>query len=159
MKQLSVNILVFLLMAGCNGRATDTEKLATLAAADTIHRPKTDIRVNKKYDDKGNLVQYDSSYSYFYLSPGFGNSSIISDSLFSNLKTPLRNNYKGLLENNMDSIFFNDTLFKYDFYNNDYFSKRYQMNMQRFENMFRQMDSIKSNMFRQTYPDGKVGKN
>ena len=28
--------------------------------------------------------------------------------------------------------------------------------MLRFENMFKQMDSIKSDMFRQTYPDGAI---
>jgi hypothetical protein len=98
-------------------------------------KPKTDIRVNKKYDDKGNLIQYDSTYSYFYSSPGFKN-SISSDSLFNNFKIPLRNDYKGLLDENMNSIFFNDSLFKYDFYNSDYFSRRFHMNMLKFENMF-----------------------
>ena len=158
MKTLMLMMLLSFLVGGCNGQKTQSANATKqIAAADTTVKPKTDIRVNKKYDDKGHLIQYDSTYSYFYSSPGFKN-SISSDSLFTNFKIPLRNDYKGLLDDNMNSIFFNDTLFKYDFYNNDYFSKRFQLNMLRFENMFKQMDSIKSDMFRQTYPDGTIKK-
>jgi hypothetical protein len=103
-------------------------------------------------------VQYDSTYSYFYSLPKLKNNSISSDSLFSNFKTPLRKDYKGLLGENMNSIFFNDSLFKYDFYNSDYFSKRFQLNIQKFENMFKQMDSLKSDMFNKNYPEGAIKK-
>ena len=151
-------MLLSFLMGGCNGQKNQNEKSSKqIASIDTLAKPKVDVRVNKKYDDKGNLVQYDSTYSYFYSSPGFKN-SISSDSLFSNFKIPLRNDYKGLLDDNMNNIFFNDSLFKYDFYNNDYFSKRFQLNMHRFENMFREMDSLKSDMFRETYPEGVIKK-
>ena len=149
-------MLLSFLMGGCNGQKEESYKLLK-QSADSLVKPQTDIRVNKKYDDKGNLVQYDSTYSYVYSSPGFRN-SISSDSLFNNFKMPLQKGYRGLLDENMNSIFFNDSLFKYDFYNNDYFSKRFQLNMQRFENIFRQMDSVKSDMFRQNYPEGTVKK-
>jgi hypothetical protein len=152
-------MLLSLLTAGCEGQKDKSSKQSSqIAATDSTANPKTDVKVNKKYDDKGNLIQYDSSYSYFYSSPGRGRSSISSDSLFGNLKGSLRENYRSLLDRNMDSIFFNDTLFKYDFLNKDYFSQRFQLNMQQFENMFRQMDSIKSDMFRKKYPGGAIEK-
>ena len=31
-----------------------------------IKQPKVDIKVNKQYDDKGNVIGYDSTYSYTY---------------------------------------------------------------------------------------------
>jgi hypothetical protein len=118
-----------------------------------------DVRVNKRYDDKGNLIQFDSSYSYFYSSPGFKKqSSISSDSLFGNLKSPLLKQFENLMDENMNSIFFNDSTFKYDFYNSDYFSKRFHLNLPKFEELYRQMDSVKSNMFRQNYPEGSLQK-
>jgi len=159
MKKLIVMSLLSLAFAGCSDAKKQNENSSKLMAVlDSSSVPKTDIRVNKKYDSKGNLLQYDSSYSYFYFSPGFKN-SISSDSLFYNFKTPLRNDYKDLLEENMNSVFFNDSLFKYDFYNSDYFSERFRLNMLRFENMFRQMDSLKSNMFRKKYPEGTLKRN
>lgn len=129
------------------------------AAIDTIHRPKTDIQVNKKFDDKGNLIQYDSTYSYFYSSPNSRFNNINSDSVFKNFNEPFGNNFNDLFDENMNSIFFNDSLFKYDFYNKDYFSKRFQLNMRRFENMFKEMDSLKSDWLNQTYPQGNIKKN
>jgi hypothetical protein len=123
-------------------------------AADTTNKPKTDIRVNKKYDDKGNLIEFDSTYSYFYSNPHL-KGNILADSLINDLKLPLKNNF----DENMNSIFFNDSLFKYDFFNNDYFSKRFEMNRKQIENMFHQMDSVKSEMFRKNYPNGNIKKN
>ena len=160
MKQLVVNCLLILMMAGCHAQDNKNENARNrLATADTSYKPKTDIRVNKKYDDKGNLIQFDSTYSYFYSSPLNGKSSIMSDSLFWNFKMPLRENYRSLLNSNMDSIFFNDSLFKYDFFNDDYFSKRFELNMQRFQDMFHKMDSIKTGMFRDSFPEGEIKKN
>ncbi|HKR06193.1 MAG TPA: hypothetical protein VJY62_16275 [Bacteroidia bacterium] len=159
MKKLMAIMLLSFLVGGCNGQKKQNEKSAKqLALTDTTYRPKVDVRVNKKYDEKGNIIQYDSTYSYYYSSPGTSENSISSDSVFSNFKIPLRNDYKGLFDDNMNSIFFNDSLFKYDFYNNDYFIKRFHLNMNRFENLFRQMDSIKSGMFRDTYPEGTIKK-
>jgi hypothetical protein len=157
MKYLMAIMLLSFLVGGCNGQKNQNEKSAKqLALTDTTYRPKVDVRVNKKYDDKGNLIQYDSTYSYYYSSPGMFENSISSDSLFSNFKIQMRNDYKGLLDDNMNSIFFNDSLFKYDFYNNDYFSKRFKLNMLKFENMFREMDSLKMDRFREAYPSGEI---
>src|SRR5688572_29110550 len=127
MKNLIVWIVLSFLTGGCDGQKKANEKLSGhLASADTLVKPKVDVRVNKRYDDKGNLTQFDSTYSYFYSSPGIGRSSITSDSLFGNFKSPLLNQYKGLMNENMNSIFFNDSLFKYDFYDEDYFSRRFR---------------------------------
>jgi hypothetical protein len=152
-------MLLSFLIGGCNGQKNQNEKpTKQLVLADTPHRPKMDVRVNKKYDEKGNLIQYDSTYSYFYSSPDMSENSISSDSVFSNFKIPLRNDYKGLFDDNINRVFFNDSLFKYDFYNDAYFSRSFQLNLNRVENLFRQMDSIKSGMFRDSFPEGSIKK-
>jgi len=50
------------------------------------NQPKVDIKVNKQFDEKGNLIQYDSTYSIIYSSPNtaiqffnFDNDSLFSD--------------------------------------------------------------------------------
>jgi hypothetical protein len=160
MKNLMMIMMLFVIAGGCNGQKKQTEEAQQhIASSDTLNKPKVDVRVNKRYDDKGNLIQFDSSYSYFYSSPELKKqNSISSDSLFGNLKLPLLNQYENLMDENMNSIFFNDTTFKYDFYNSDYFSKRFHLNLPKFEELYRQMDSVKSNMFKQTYPEGSLKK-
>jgi hypothetical protein len=160
MKKFFVIISLFLAAAGCTGQKKHNEGAhQQIASADTFHKPKVDVRVNKRYDDKGNLVQFDSTYSYFYSAPGLHKlDSISSDSLIGNFKFPLLHQYENLLDSNSNSIFFNDSMFKYDFYNNDYFSRRFHLNIPKFEELFRQMDSIKSEMFRNNYPGGSLQK-
>lgn len=159
MKKLVLIMILSSIFGGCNGQKKQNEKWNALTdSKDTVMKPKTDIRVNKKFDSKGNLIHFDSTYSYSYSSPSHGKMSISGDSLFGNFKTPLKNDYKDLFDKNMNSIFFNDTLFKYDFFNDDYFSKRFELNRRLFDNMFKQMDSIKSEMFIQSYPQGRMEK-
>ena len=158
MKNLIVMILLSFLMGACDEQKSQSQIAGQqFSSTDTLVKPKVDIKVNRKYDDQGNLVQYDSTYSYYYSSPGFKN-NINSDSLINAFKSPLQFGYKGLQDDNMNSIFFNDSLFKYDFYNNDYFSKRFQLNMRGFEDMFRKMDSLKMSMLKNTYPGGEIRK-
>jgi hypothetical protein len=115
-------------------------------------KPKIDVKVNKQFDKKGNLIQYDSTYSYFYSAINPKANRISSDSLFQKYKIPLNNHFKELFDENMKKVFFTDSLFKYDFYNPDYFSKRFHMNWEAFEKMFKQMDSLKAGMFQQSFP-------
>src|SRR5690348_52206 len=107
MKKIIAMLLLSLLVGGCNGQKKQNDKSPLyIAAADTTAKPRTDVRVNKKYDDKGNLIQYDSTYSYFYSSPGMQRNSISGDTVINHFKIPLRNNYRGLMDENMDNIFF-----------------------------------------------------
>jgi hypothetical protein len=157
MKYRHIIAILLVLTAGCSRLKKENDKRTEqLALSDTSNQPKTDIQVHKNYDDQGNLIQYDSTYSYFYSSPGLN--KISSDSVFKNFQMPLHPEYKNLFNDNMQDIFFNDSLFKYDFYNGDYFSQRYQLNMKKFENMFRQMDSLKSDWMQRTYPNGNIRK-
>jgi len=76
--------------------------------------PKIDIKVNKEYDDKGNVIKYDSSYSYIYSDTNIVN---FSDSLFNYPFNISDSDFFSLKHNfsDIDSIF-SDPFFK-DFHN------------------------------------------
>jgi hypothetical protein len=159
MKKIAFISIAALLIA-CQQPA-DNSALAQMVAKakrDTANKPKTEVHVNKKYDDKGNLLRYDSSYSYHYVSPGGKLQNIETDTLFRHFKSYYLSNYDTMFNNNFGSIFLNDSLFKYDFMQPDYFLKRYELNSKRFEQMARDMDSIKTQYLRQGYPQGEMKK-
>jgi hypothetical protein len=164
MKKVIVFTLLVMLCAGCKGQEKKTVESrhvkpdSTIVSADSLN-PRSNIIVNRKLDDKGNLIEYDSTYSYSYTSPGFNRQQISSDSLFGSLKGPLQNDYERIFNKEMKSIFFNDSLFKYDFLNGDYFTRRFQLNMQRFEQMFQELDSLKTGRIEKNYPQGSIKKN
>ncbi|MCF8371167.1 MAG: hypothetical protein K9H64_06080 [Bacteroidales bacterium] len=86
------------------------------------NEPKEDIKVNREYDENGNMIRYDSTYTWswssngenesipdsmFQFNNGFGNFSIFDmDSLFQQFNT--------MMPGTMfpDSMFFNDPFFQ-----------------------------------------------
>jgi len=67
--------LLFVNFSGCNGQTPKGKselaetKQATPLKGDSLDKPRIGVKVNKQYDDKGNIVRFDSTYSYFYSSP------------------------------------------------------------------------------------------
>lgn len=109
------------------------------------NNPQIDIKVNKKYDEKGNLIQYDSSYTYFWSNREDIDTSILSD---------FRNNKFFLFDNDSDLFdffsyprlhspfksFFDDDydLFSFNFDFNKEFEKMRKMQ----EEIFKQHEQI-----------------
>ena len=106
--------------------------------------PKIDVKVNKEYDKNGNIIKYDSIYSYFYSNINDTNSI---DTVFNNFYSLFEKSSPDLINNYFDNVFFNDSLLKYDFFKNDFFSKRFELNREYFNRLFWEMDSIKNSFF------------
>ena len=106
------------------------------------NQPKEDIKVNKEYDENGNLIRYDSTYTYYY--SNIEGDEIVADSIFNNFRNMFENNYSFSTMPYFNDLFFEDSLLKYGFYKNDFFHERFMNNMQQMERLFWEMDSIKN---------------
>ncbi|MFY9153710.1 MAG: hypothetical protein WAO52_16955 [Prolixibacteraceae bacterium] len=150
MKRMVFFVLAVLFaLASCDGQ-TKKQK------AQNTNVPKTNIKVNKEYDKDGNLIRYDSTYSYFY--SNIVNDSILGDSIFSDFKDQFNQRYIFSSEPYFSDFFFQDSLLKYDFYKNDFFSKRYKNDMERMGKLFQEMDSVKNLYFKNQFPERKKNK-
>ncbi len=127
-KTLIFLLLPFLSFSGCQGQTKKNESLSNsttkneLVDLNTLNKPKVKVKVNKQLDEKGKIVQYDSTYSYFYSSPKGKPMQSSNDSVFKNFRSYFHKNYPDFLNQHYDNIFYNDSLFKYDFFNDDYFT-------------------------------------
>jgi hypothetical protein len=139
-----------LFLAGCNGQ---TKQEIANAKTDSIN-PKSDIRVNKEYDANGNLIRYDSSYSYYY--SNIENDTLVGDSIFTNFQNYFNQRYRFSNEPFFDNYFFEDSLLHYDFYKQDFFSNRFRRNMQQMDQLFWEMDSIKNYFFNRQFPEPAI---
>jgi hypothetical protein len=162
MKTLKMILVSFLFafFSGCNGQtqkenasALSNKNKGEVAKTDTSNKPDINVKVNKQFDDKGNLIKYDSTYSYYYSGPK-GPLRSGNDSVYSGFRSFFEKNYPDVISRHNRNIFFNDSLFKYDFFNDDYFQKRFELNEKMFENIYQQMDSIKRDYLKRTYPKG-----
>jgi hypothetical protein len=138
-----------LLMSSChentNGQdSANSAKDEASTQADS-KKPKVNIKVNKHYDEKGNVVGFDSTYTSFYSNIDGDTSRM--DSLMRSFDTYFNRNHSGMFGNELNSLFFNDSLRYPDFFHNDFFLKRYELNDSYFRDMMEKMDSIKNRFY------------
>jgi len=153
MKRLGAFSIAFIISLGlisCNGQSGKEKK-----EAPDKNLPQTDVKVNKEYDEKGNLIRYDSTYSAYY--SNISNDTTLRDSIFTNFKNQFNQRYFFSQEPFFQDFFFQDSLLKYDFYKNDFFSNRFRNNRQGMDSLFLKMDSLKNDFFHKQFvnPESK----
>jgi hypothetical protein len=154
MKWAVAAVALSMASAACNAQNKKPAKSPanTADAALPVDSPKVDVRVNKVYDDKGNLVRYDSTYSSVY--NDLGADSLRMDSLMQQFLGQYGG--PGGMGPGMDNLFFNDSLLGFDFFHDDFFRKRMELNQQYMQDMMQRMDSLKNQFF--LHPEtGKEG--
>lgn len=144
MKKIILLIALYFVAHGCSAQHDEVNE--TNDSLKT-NKPQENIIVNKEYDDKGNLVRFDSSYSYYY--SNMQNDSTFGDSTYLNFQSNFFNTFPGFQQPYLDNLFFEDSLLFYDFYKDDFFSNRFKNNRLRFDKLFEKMDSMKNNYYEQ----------
>lgn len=140
-----IAIAISVTLISCNGETKRQKDTVVNNASD----PHTSIKVDKKYDDKGNLVKYDSTYSYYY--SNVKDNINLKDSIFNNFKKHFNRSYFFSNEPYFNDFFFQDSLLKYDFYRKDFFINRFRNNLRRMDSLFWSMDSMKNNFFNRQF--------
>jgi hypothetical protein len=145
-------MMATIVLTACNGQVPDKgtgardtlDTSTTIVAADT---PRVEVKVNKEYDENGNLIAYDSTYTSFRSSHLFTPEAM--DSLFNAFRPGFGTRYPFLDDPLFDDLFFNDSLLYNDFFHHDFFRKRMELNEQYMDRMMQQMDSVKNHYFRE----------
>jgi hypothetical protein len=135
-----IAIALSVTLISCNGQTNNKSKNDITTA-----EPQTNIKVDKQYDSNGNLIKYDSSYSYYY--SNIKDDKNVRDSIFSNFKNQFNQKYSFSSDPYFKDFFFQDSLLKYDFYKKDFFLNRFRNNMKMMDSLFWGMDSLKNSFF------------
>jgi len=98
-------------------------------------------------DNKGNVIGFDSTYTSFY--SNVDGDTIKMDSLMRNFDRHFNLGKTSFFNRELDSLFFNDSLRYPDFFHDDFFLRRYELNDLYLRNMMHRMDSLKNNFYRQ----------
>lgn len=148
MRSVLASIAVMLNLAACQGQGNNEkpteEEKGSVAQVDT---PQVDIRVNRQYDEHGNLIAFDSTYTSIY--HGRMGDEAFMDSVFQDFKPRFGDRFPFLNEPGFNDLFFQDSLFHHDFFHDDFFRKRMEMNQRFMERMMAEMDSMKNAYLRE----------
>lgn len=155
MKKILALVIVLMLL-GCNQK--EKENLTQQVESNEkvkdkmVVKPKEKWDVRKEYDEFGNLIKYDSIYSWAY-------SNIEGDSLHVNLDSIMdsfRRYFGDRSPFKLKEEFFyfpkNDSLFKYEFFKDDYFFSNWQKQHSELEDMIKRMDSSRNAFLKRFHP-------
>jgi hypothetical protein len=122
-------------------------------------QPQREINVTKDYDENGNVIRYDSTYSYSF--SGAYPDTVMIDSIFNDLRIHFGRNTFPFSDPFFDDHFFNDSLFYHDFYRRDYFYNQFPSFSEHMKRLFQELDSLKNSLQsehfkRLSYPDKGV---
>ena len=120
-----------------------------------LNKPQIKIKVNKIYDENGNVVGYDSTYVWSYSNTTNGKSITINpDSLLSRFK-PYFDEHFQMPSDPFSGKFFNDSSIYFDFFRNDHFFDQWQNQLFNFKQDIERMDSLKKRFFKKYIQEQK----
>jgi|GEM_PF-869829 len=151
---------IVLMLSSCrektNGQHSAELKKDSTVTKDSLDKPQVNIKVNRHYDDKGNLIGFDSAYSSFY--SNIKGDTARMDSLMTIFDRYYNRNHSLFFDKQFNTLFFNDSLRYPDFFHNDFFLKRYELNDAYLRGMMRRMDSIKNRFYQDQSKQNKDSK-
>jgi hypothetical protein len=160
-KTNGLSIYMLLLVAGallfsaCQEKTSGQSIKAETQKRDSV-KPRVNISVNRHFDEKGNVIGFDSTYSSFY--SNIEGDTVAMDSMMKKFDSYFKQRHPSLLQHEFEPLFFADSLRYPDFFHHDFFMKRYELNDAYMRNMMQRMDSIKNRYFKKNHkPPKKSG--
>lgn len=122
MKKYILFLMVVMLSISCNGQKDDSKKVEINESKENIDNvPKGAWKVNKEFDENGNLIRYDSIYSWSSDGKFDNLSSLDRDSLMQAFKSRFFTNFSIFENQGFEDVFSQDSLFSKRFFNDDFF--------------------------------------
>jgi hypothetical protein len=151
MKKLLFILPVIMLATGCNAQHKQNEKKQGDIVTTQDNKPQVSWKVNKKYDDKGNLIGYDSTYTWTYSNKGKTH-SVQADSVMSAFREQFNAQFPSIFNRSFGDPVWSDSLFYRDFATPGYFMKKWNEHYFDMDGMMRRMDSLRNSFLQKNYP-------
>lgn len=126
MKKYILLAMVSLLCVSCNGQKNDIKNAEKKQNKTSVAKqPKGSWKVDKEFDDNGNLIRYDSIYSWSSSSKVDNLSALEKDSLLQSFKSRFFTGFSRFENNGFDDVFSEDSLFSKHYFNDDFFDSEF----------------------------------
>ncbi|MFD1613777.1 hypothetical protein [Gelatiniphilus marinus] len=122
MKTCGILAMAILLSFSCSGQKKDIEKNVPKTNLEKqIEQPKGSWKVDKEFDENGNLIRYDSIYSWSSGNAFDALTNVERDSLMQSYKSRFFKNFSRFRNQGFEDFFSQDSLFSKQFFNDDFF--------------------------------------
>lgn len=141
MKKYIIFLIALLLnLTSCQNQDTK-EGNVTIKKSDKkeIEQPKGSWKVDKEFDENGNLIRYDSIYSWSSDEKWNNISLINKDSLLKSFKSKFYHHFSHFKDDGFDDLFTEDSLFEKQFFSNNFFESEFAKDFMDIDWITRQM--------------------
>ncbi|MEA1785121.1 hypothetical protein U1E44_03385 [Arenibacter sp. GZD96] len=143
-KNIGIYLAALLLSTGCNSQekqnqADEKEHKRTVSAA-----PKGAWKVNKEYDEAGNMVRYDSVYSWSTGTDLDHLASMDRDSILKSIQSKLRRNFSqfDFEGEGFGDFFHQDSLFSNRFFDENFFKSDFGQDVMDIHKIQERMEAL-----------------
>lgn len=155
MKAYITGLTLLLLGLSCNAQESREKAAETATPEQTTQevQPKVNWKVNKETDEYGNVIRYDSIYSWSYSNKVGDPVEIDVDSLMQSFNGYMSERLPGFWKDHYWSPFDRDSLWRNDFWEEDFFRDRWERDLYNLDPLFKRMDSLRNRFLRDHYPE------
>lgn len=122
MKKYFIGMLTVLLTVSCNSQEKKKKDSAeNLDKSGVVEAPKGSWKVNKEFDEAGNLIRYDSIYSWSSETDLGQLADMDRDSILNAMRSRFYSSFSGFGHKGFPNLFAEDSLFTKQFFNDDFF--------------------------------------
>ena len=153
MKKIVISMFILLGMWGCNAQEGEQVSVKEPEKSADKSKPKVSWKVNKETDEYGNVIRYDSIYSWSYSTDDGLSKTVDIDSLMRQFDGFMSERMPDMWNDRIWSPFANDSLWREDFWSRDFYHDRWRRDFYDMDRVFRHMDSLRNNFLKEHIPD------
>lgn len=144
MKTTFLYLLVFFsTLSSCN-----SQDLKHKDNKDEKKKPHEEVTVNRKYDEQGNLIEFDSTYTSYYST--YEGDTLNVNTLLNDFPAFFNKEFLNLHSKNMfNPFFYQESILNSHFFHDDFFEHQFISQNEEMLKMIQKMDSIKNSFFEQ----------
>jgi len=160
-----ITLLMALLLSltGCKGQEKKEGAIAEEGNKKEIEQPKGTWKVDKEFDENGNLIRYDSIYSWSSDNSWKDLTNLEKDSLLNNFESKFYRRFSQFQNQGFEDIFKPDSLFSKHFFNDDFFESDFgkdfmdidRIRQQMLERQKKFLEKYQSQFLKPEYEDNK----
>lgn len=167
MKKIAILSLAAMLNISCNAQEAKKEEKSQTDKdnlSQTAVEPKGTWKVDKEFDENGNLIRYDSIYSWSSGDDLDRLSYLDRDSTLQSMQSKFYRNFSQFGNQGFDDFFSSDSLFTNRFFDDDFFTSEFGEDFMDIDKMHKRMEAMQKK-FLEKYrpglkePDGGGPKN
>ncbi|MFC2147712.1 hypothetical protein ACFLR9_04015 [Bacteroidota bacterium] len=141
-KKCGILLLATLITTGCNSQENKNKEETDNKQEVSADAPKGSWKVNREFDEEGNLIRYDSIYSWSSGDDLDRLSSLDRDSTLQAMQSKFYRNFSSFGNQGFDDVFSSDSLFTQRFFDDAFFTSQFGEDFMDIEKVHKQMEAM-----------------